>query len=118
MGQGADVRVIVCGGRNYSDGSTVARVLSSLDPRSLTVVHGGAPGADSLADDWCRTFGVAVDPHPADWKRYGRAAGPIRNREMVNAGADLVIAFPGGDGTADCVRAAYDADLTVLEVNP
>ena len=109
------MRIIVCGGRDYTDGTTVARVLSALDLSDATVVHGAAPGADSLAADWCRTFGVPEEPHTADWSHYGKAAGPIRNAMML-AGADLVIAFPGGRGTADMVTRAREAGVPVLEV--
>jgi len=109
------VRVIVCGGRDYTDGTTIARVLSALSG-GATIVHGAARGADSTAADWCRTFGVAEEPHPADWKAHGRAAGPIRNQKMLDAGADLVIAFPGGRGTNDMIRRALRADVTVLSV--
>ena len=111
------MRVIVCGGRDYTDGTTVARVISALNPVGTVVVHGGARGADSLAADWCRTFGVPEEPHPADWNLHGKAAGPIRNQAMLEAGADLVIAFPGGAGTADMVGRARSAGVPVLHVD-
>lgn len=111
------MRIIVCGGRDYTDGSAVARILSAFDLTAATVVHGDAKGADALAADWCRTFGVPDEPHPADWARHGKAAGPIRNRTMLDAGADLVIAFPGGRGTADMVGIARKAGVPVMEVS-
>lgn len=56
---------------------------------------------------------------PADWKRYGRGAGPVRNQQMIEeGGADGCIAFPGGRGTADMVRRAKNAGLDVIEVPP
>jgi hypothetical protein len=114
------MRVIVCGGRDYDDGSTVARVLSALDPSEAVVVVGVDPerprGADGLVYSWCQTYYVTVEPHPADWKTHGRAAGPIRNQQMLDAGADLVIAFPGGRGTADMVARSRKAEVVVLEV--
>ena len=115
------MRVIVCGGRDYDDGTTVARVLSALDPAEAVVVVGVDPerprGADGLVYSWCQIYYVTVEPHPADWKRHGRAAGPIRNQEMADAGADLVIAFPGGAGTADMVGRARSAGVPVLHVD-
>lgn len=60
-----------------------------------------------------RQLGLAVEVHPADWGRYGKAAGPIRNQEMLESGIDLVIALPGGRGTADMVRRAEGAGVPV-----
>lgn len=103
------MRVIVCGGRNYND---VREVDAALDPLlarhgkdGLTIVTGGASGADSLAYMWACEHGVRFERFPADW-RQGKKAGPIRNQQMLDAGADLVVAFPGGSGTADMVRRA------------
>ena len=106
-------RVIVCGGRNYRDRNRVAAVLGRLDPGTDIIVHGGAPGADRLAADVAAERGFAVEEHPADWDRHGKAAGPIRNQQMLDAGADLVIAFPGGRGTADMKRRARAAGVAV-----
>lgn len=112
------MRVIVCGGRDYDDLEAVVDVLVALDRRKVTLVHGDAPGADSLARDaWWRLTGRKAERHPADWKTHGKAAGPIRNRQMLDAGADLVIAFPGGRGTAHMVNIARQAGVPVLEVS-
>jgi len=62
---------------------------------------------------------MEAEPHPADWERHGRAAGPIRNQEMADAGADLCIAFPYGigKGTYDMIERARKAGIPV-EINP
>jgi hypothetical protein len=67
------------------------------------VIHGGANGADYIAGRWAQdTGGIPVEEFPADWNRHGNSAGPIRNQEMLDKGKpDLVVAFPGGRGTAD-----------------
>lgn len=111
------MRIIVCGGRDYDDAETVTAVIMALHPDVVTIVHGDAPGADSLARMVGTGLGFEVEHHPADWKRHGKAAGPIRNQQMLDAGADLVIAFPGGRGTADMVKRAKGAGVPVLEVN-
>jgi hypothetical protein len=114
------VRVLVTGGRDYADAGCVDGVLSGLYidcAEPLVIVHGGAPGADTLARKWAQRAGVATEPHMAQWHKFGKAAGAIRNQEMVRAGADLVIAFPGGPGTADCVRRARAAGIPVREVS-
>lgn len=79
-----------------------------------TLVHGAAPGLDLMAHAWALGRGVPTEPHPADWGRWSRAAGGIRNAEMVGLGADLVVVFPGGAGTADCLEKARAAGLDLL----
>ena len=109
------MRVIVCGGRDYADQSRVSEVLSGLG-KIDHLFHGNARGADSMADWWGRKSGVRVHPVPAQWKKYGRRAGPIRNQNMLGQSPDLVVAFPGGRGTADMIRRAKAAGVEVLEV--
>lgn len=60
--------------------------------------------------------GITVEPHPADWKRHGRAAGPIRNQKMLEEKPEMVVAFPGGKGTADMVKKAGQAGIEVFVV--
>ena len=109
------VRVLVCGGRNYSDRQAVDATLDQLDVAGL--IHGGASGADSLGEQWARCRGVPVEIYRADWQRYGRAAGPIRNQRMIDEGwPDLVVAFPGGKGTADMVQRAKDTGVRMMEL--
>ena len=107
----AIARIIICGGRTYADRARVAAVLDQYAAAKPTIVHGGAPGADTLADREARARGLRVEIFPAQWDVHGRAAGPIRNQEMVRAGGDLVIAFAGGRGTADCLRRAKRAGI-------
>lgn len=57
---------------------------------------------------------MKVEVHRADWERYGRAAGPIRNRGMARSGIDLCIAFPGRMGTSNAVDECIDADVDVV----
>jgi hypothetical protein len=109
------MRVLVCGGRNYSDEAAIRAELSRFPP-GTTIVHGGATGADSLAGIAAAELWLFVEVHPAYWDKYGRRAGPIRNQEMLDSGIDLVIAFPGGRGTADMVHRARKAGVKVKEV--
>lgn len=80
------------------------------------IVHGAAPGADRIAADTAVALGLDVEAYRADWELHGNAAGPIRNQAMVDAGADLLIAFGGGLGTADCIHRARKAGIPVVEV--
>lgn len=108
--------VLVCGGRGYADRARVYAVLDELIP-SL-VIHGGAQGADRLAAEWAAVRNRLQKAYRADWATYGRAAGYIRNQQMLDDGEpELVVAFPGGRGTADMVRRARAAGVPVREVS-
>lgn len=113
-------RVLVCGGRDYSDADTVNRVLSQAHAANPieVLIYGMARGADDLAKMWAATNGVTRLGFPANWEKHGRAAGPMRNQRMLEKGRpDLVIAFPGGRGTADMVKRAKDAKVPVVTVH-
>ena len=104
--------MIVCGGRDYHNPGTIRAELAAL-PAGSTVVHGGARGADTEAAIIAAALGLVVEPWPADWQRYGRSAGPRRNGAMLAGGTDLVLAFPGGAGTADMVARARRTGVPV-----
>ena len=115
------MRVLVCGGRNYGDIQKLYEVLDAIRNRAphdaMVVIQGGATGADYLARQWAMDRCVPYENYPADWKKYGRSAGPLRNDRMIAVGRpDLVVAFPGGRGTADMVRRAHAAEITVYNV--
>jgi hypothetical protein len=82
------------------------------------LIAGGARGADTLAEEWAKIQEVECSVYHADWAKHGRAAGPIRNQQMLDEGQPtLVVAFPGGRGTADMVRRSRNAGLEVIEVS-
>ena len=84
------------------------------------VIHGAAGGVDEQAMIAAQTLpGVKHLPFQADWNAHGRAAGPIRNKRMLDEGRpELVVAFPGGRGTANMVKQAKAAGVKVIEVTP
>lgn len=108
--------ILVCGGRNFGDMQLLNRVLSDLMPIKL-IVEGGAPGADTLARTWAASHKVHCATIPAMWNVHGNAAGPIRNTIMLLTKPSLVVAFPGGRGTANMVKQARDGGIPVLEVS-
>lgn len=113
------MRVLVCGGRDYSDREAVFGVLHELAEKHgwLTIIEGGANGADALAREWAKLCYHGLVTVPADWHKHGTAAGPIRNTRMLTSGKpDLVIAFPGGRGTADMVEKASIAGIEVRRI--
>lgn len=110
------MRVVVTGGRDYQQKSVVRRIL--LQVGEITeLAHGGAPGADKLSGEIASGLDIPVTIFDANWKTDGLAAGPKRNRKMLDEfKPDLVIAFPGGRGTANCVAEAKKRGIKVLEV--
>lgn len=108
------MRVLVCGGRDFEDHASLFAELDKLPRDGLVIIHGGARGADTLAELWAARAGVSRHRFPANWDRDGKAAGPIRNQRMIDRGRpDIVIAFPGGRGTADMIRKAEAAGVPV-----
>jgi hypothetical protein len=131
------IRVLVTGPREWSDWRAVYRALADTESANpdgwFTLVHGGARGADSIAAAAGTYLGWHMECHPAEWATYGPAAGLMRNQDMVNAGADICIAFVmpckkpdcrrrpvqhPTHGTADCMRRAKEAGIPVREVRP
>jgi YspA, cpYpsA-related SLOG family len=109
--------VLVCGGRDYDDKYQVWCTLDLFKPIIGTLVEGGARGADRLAGEWAEDCKVPHICVPADWTKYGKRAGPIRNRKMLDeCKPELVIAFSGGTGTANMMDIASEAGVTVLQV--
>lgn len=110
------MKLLVTGGRDFADEAMVKRVLDVLHTKhSFTLlIHGDASGLDRLAGAWAKTAGIEVLACPADWKRHGRGAGPIRNKAMLDHKPELLVAFPGGKGTADMVKQAEKAGLTTI----
>jgi hypothetical protein len=95
------LRALVCGGRDFADRDLAFGCLDRFHATHpiKCVIHGAARGADTLGAEWATARGVPVEPYPADWKRHGRAAGPIRNAAMLaNGKPAVVVAFPGGQG--------------------
>lgn len=90
-------------------------VLGAIPP-SAVIVHGACPtGADAMAHDWAIEHGHTVETFVAPWGEHGKKAGPIRNQAMVDAGADLCVAFwdRRSPGTRDCITRARRASIRV-----
>lgn len=115
-------RVLICGGRNFDDFNYMGKVLDACKPyviHSFIVIHGGASGADTMAGMWAEANGVPQLVMRAYWGYFKKKAGHIRNHWMLDyAKPDLVIAFPGGDGTANMIKIAREAGIDVYEVPP
>lgn len=122
-------RVIVTGSREFDDFRVVDDALYEVWHQNvgyqsgdkITIIQGGARGADALArQSAAGNPDVAIlENYPADWDKHGKAAGPIRNQEMADSGADLVLAFykfgAKNKGTRDMVARAHKAGIEVKE---
>jgi hypothetical protein len=110
-------RALVCGGRDYNDRDAVYAALDHLhaEHRFSMLIAGGARGADALAYEWATARGVPNEVYMADWA-LGPKAGPIRNQRMLDDGKpSLVIAFPGGKGTAGMMAIARRAGVRIIQ---
>ena len=126
LGEEGNLRILVCGGREFTDyakmDAEISKVLSFGHPVRFggwppVFISGAAPGADSLIIDWAARNGFDGEEFPADWAKHGKSAGPIRNQQMLDeCHPDLVVAFPGGKGTADMVARARKAKVQVWHV--
>lgn len=132
-------RLLVCGGRMYgriprdvpmedlSDAMKNAAIERQYLRTALdkvkekleleVLIEGGAKGADELAGKWADENTVEHLTFLADWNKHGKAAGFIRNQQMLDEGKPtLVVAFPGGEGTKDMIKRAKKAGIVVYEI--
>lgn len=113
------LKVLVCGGRQFSDSAFIHAELDRLHAlhKFDTLIEGDARGVDRMAGEWARSRGVSLVEYPAKWKEEGRHAALIRNERMLNEGKpDLVIAFPGGGGTSHTCWKAAQAGISVMTI--
>lgn len=113
------MRVLVCGSREFTNTNLLYAVLDRLhkDRGFDVVIEGDARGADRMAGYWARRNKIDNLKFPAEWDKYGKAAGPVRNQQMLDEGKpDLVIAFPVGAarGTKHMMRIANEAGVEVI----
>lgn len=114
------MRILFCGDREWSNYKVICDIMAEFSPD--VVIEGEAPGADSAARDAAEYFGIPVLPFPANWKKYGRAAGPIRNKQMLVEGKpDIVVAFhndiQNSKGTLNMVNQAQKQNIKVFVYN-
>ena len=131
------MRVLIYGGRDF--GSTkeewdkgkafLHKLAMEYFPRTeedeycnwlpdVTVISGAAKGAYSLGAEWAVCNWTRLEEFPADWNKHGKAAGHIRNQQMLDSGVDIAVQFPGGRGTADMRRRLDKAGVKVIEYRP
>jgi hypothetical protein len=117
------MKILVTGDRNWRDAKMIYQALDArtgMNWETITLIHGDARGADTLADVCAQILDFKVKRYPADWDRYHRAAGVIRNQQMLdeNPDIDLVLAFHddigNSKGTADMISRAERVGIEVI----
>lgn len=120
-------RVIIAGSRLFNDEDlfdcTIYDLLSWIPSEELEIVSGGCSGADAMGEEYAERWGIQCSVFMADWGKYGKAAGPIRNEEMAKYASEadhgMLIAFPIGEsrGTRNMVKLAkqYGLEVHVIE---
>ncbi len=112
-------KILICGGRDYINWKKLRGVMNlhvDIFGMPTEVIHGDASGADKMGGLWAENLGIPVRKFPAQWKRYGKSAGYVRNYEMAEEKPDFVYAFPGGKGTAMMVKLAEQRGLQVIKI--
>lgn len=120
-------KVLVCGGRYYSNSKNIFSILDDIKAvieqnnntfntnTEIKIINGGARGADNISTDWAKQNNVSLDIYLADWDKYKKAAGHIRNKLMfTSSNPDIIIAFNGGRGTQNMIELAKSNDY-ILE---
>jgi len=116
------MRVIICGGRdlNEQDRGLMNAISCATKERQWkieTVISGAARGGDQIGERWAKRWDRKVERYPANWNKYGRGAGFVRNEQMAQV-AEAVIALPGGSGTAHMIKTARRLGLPVHIIRP
>ena len=113
------MKILFCGSRDFKNKEVIRNVISNL-PKDTIVIHGCANGADTIAGDIAKEYNLKVLEFPADWNKYGKGAGPIRNKQMLDEGKpDLIYAFFTSKifskGTRNMINQAKEYNIKVIE---
>ena len=113
-----EFRLLVTGGRKFTDRDAIERALLDIDVRPDVVIHGASAGTDRIAGEVAKAHNLTVWEFPAQWRRYGNSAGPRRNYQMLVEGRPThVLAFPGDRGTENMIMQASKAGIPVRRVD-
>lgn len=116
-------RIIVCGTRNFNNSELLYSTLDNIitNGKATEIISGGCRGADKIGEEYAQTHKLTLKRFPADWEKYGRAAGPIRNRQMLDYALEenaIIVAFWDGKsrGTLNMITTAKKQNATVYVV--
>jgi hypothetical protein len=113
------MRILVTGSRDWTDKITIYETLSQVwvsgEYNMPTLVSGACPtGADRMAEEYAEAYNWNIELHPAEWEKYGKRAGFLRNKEMVDLGADICLAFikNNSKGASMTLKLAEEAGMS------
>lgn len=113
------MHLLIAGSRNYKDAEFIySRIDLIRDNHYITkIIAGGATGVDQVAKEYAKEHNIPFEKYKADWDKYGKAAGPIRNKQMVDA-ADIILAirYNYSPGTSNTLKLAKKAELKIYKV--
>ena len=118
------LHILVCGGRHFTNYTLLCDILDNVigDIKEVEIVSGHCQGADMLGEKYAQEHEIDVKIFPADWEKYGRKAGPIRNKQMVDYITSfdnrIVVAFTNENtiGTRNTITLAKKANISVVEI--
>ena len=122
------LHILICGGRHFDNYKLLESIVINyliqheIKDKNIEIISGHCPGADLLGEKYSKEHNTALKIFPAQWKRYGKAAGPLRNKEMIEYLSSfdnkLVIAFigPNSKGTRNTIALARKLKIDVIEV--
>jgi hypothetical protein len=117
------IKVIIAGSRDFINrtifNNVMTHLLSDIPAEQLEIISGGCRGADQMAEEYAKTWGIKSTVFPAEWDKYGKSAGPIRNKKMAEYvtesenDSSMLIAFPGAEsrGTWNMIGFARDYQI-------
>ncbi len=110
-------RILICGSRNWVDRETMENVFKHID--DSIIIEGQCKGADLMAAELAEGKNLCIERYPANWEKYGRSAGPIRNQQMIKIGKpDIVLVFhealASSRGTKNMMKYAKEVGITTF----
>lgn len=113
------MKVIVAGSRHFNNKNFIWDIIDNSPFPITELVHGCAKGVDTIAGEWALHNKISVKEFPANWEKYGKGAGPVRNMEMAKyADALIAIIFENSRGTMNMIQTALKLGLHVFVINP
>ena len=108
------MRTIIAGSRSINDYEALCKAVQESGFEISCVLSGAAAGVDALGERFALEHNIPIERFPADWKRFGRAAGPVRNRILAqHAKALIALMHPNSTGTRNMIQTAHQAGLKV-----